>query len=232
MPQHLKHPLEAQRIPIAHYSDLDFFVIVKPGSKSAYLENLSWLTEVAPVAYSFRNTAAGYKFLYHDGVFCEFAVFEADELQEAVFSPGRIVWRATGVADDIRVPRKSIQQDASPSIEWLVGEALTNLYVGLSRDWRGEQLSAARFIQGYAVDRILQLTNEIMDPATDDKDQFDAERRFELRFPKMKHILPDLIQGYSKNRESAFAILKFLDDHFDINPSMKQEILMLSKNES
>ena len=38
-----------------------------------------------------------------------------------------------------------------------LGEALTNLYVGMAREKRGEKLSAMRFIQGYAVDRLLEL---------------------------------------------------------------------------
>lgn len=67
------------------FSDLDFFVIVKAGSKSQYLEDLGWLTNIAPVAYYFVNTPDGYKLLYEDGVFCEFAVFDENELGEAVF---------------------------------------------------------------------------------------------------------------------------------------------------
>ena len=89
------------------YSDLDFFVIVRAGSKSRYLNDLGWLTEIAPVAYSFANTADGYKLLYQDGVFCEFAVFEEDELKEAVFSPGRVVWKAEGVSEKIGVPQRA-----------------------------------------------------------------------------------------------------------------------------
>ena len=78
------------------FSNLDFFVIVKPGRKSQVLDNLSWLTRVAPTAYYFKNSPDGYKLLYGDGVFCEFAVFEEDELEEAVLSPGRVIWKAQG----------------------------------------------------------------------------------------------------------------------------------------
>ena len=65
------------------YSDLDFFVIVKAGCKAGYLDNLGWLTSIAPAAYSFQNTPDGYKLVYKDGFFCEFAVFDEDELREA-----------------------------------------------------------------------------------------------------------------------------------------------------
>jgi hypothetical protein len=38
---------------------------------------------------------------------------------------------------------------------------LTNLYVGLGRFHRGEKLSALRFIQHHAVDRFLELTEQV-----------------------------------------------------------------------
>lgn len=41
--------------------------------------------------------------------------------------------------------------------EFHLNEALTDLYVGLHRELRGERLNAARFIQSYAVDRVIAL---------------------------------------------------------------------------
>ncbi len=70
--------LELERLDA--YSDLDFFAIVEPGSKSEYLADLGWLAAPAPIVYAFRNTVDGYKYLYQDGIFCEMAVFEPDEL--------------------------------------------------------------------------------------------------------------------------------------------------------
>jgi hypothetical protein len=54
------------------------------------------------------------------------------------------------------------------------------------------------------------------------------ERRFEARFPGIAAALPDFIQGYERSRESARAILNFLEQHFEINAAMKQAILDLS----
>jgi len=78
---------------------------MRPGSKGRYLENLDWLSGIAPVSYCFANTADGCKLLYEDGVFCEFAVFTEGELAGAVFSPGMVVWKADGVPDRIAVPK-------------------------------------------------------------------------------------------------------------------------------
>ena len=47
-------------------------------AKSRVPEHLDWLAAAA--AYAFQNTADGYKVLYEDGIFCEYAVFEPREL--------------------------------------------------------------------------------------------------------------------------------------------------------
>jgi len=60
------------------YSDLDFFVIVEPGYKHAFINDLDWLSKLCPIAYCFLNSVDGYKLLFTDGIFCEFAVFEPD----------------------------------------------------------------------------------------------------------------------------------------------------------
>ena len=211
------------------FSDLDFFVIVKPGSKKEYLDDLSWLTAVSPTAYYFQNTADGFKLLYQDGVFCEFAVFEETEIKTAVFAPGRVVWKAQGVDDSIALPQQVNSPPQPQSTEWLIGEVLTNLYIGLLREQRGEKLSAMRFIQGHALDRVLELSTLAETAVEIYPDPFSRERRYEQRFPNMALALPDYLQGYAKNRESAFAILEFLDKHFEVNPNMKQAIAALCK---
>jgi hypothetical protein len=66
--------LETDRLD--RYSDLDFFAIVENGRKRDFLDGLSWLGDIRPIAYSFRNTPDGHKVLFEDGVFCEFAVFD------------------------------------------------------------------------------------------------------------------------------------------------------------
>src|SRR6266705_909578 len=76
---------------IDDYSDLDFFVIVKPGFKAHYLASLDWLAAVAPLVFSFQNTLDGYKALFEEGIYCEFAIFEPDELRSIPFAKGRLI---------------------------------------------------------------------------------------------------------------------------------------------
>ena len=202
------------------YSDLDFFVIVEPGHKRAYLDDLRWLSSLCPLAYCFANTADGYKVLFSDGIFCEFAVFEPAELQEIPFAPGRMVWKQSQVAETLSQPAKGFADRPRRSREWLLGEALTNLYVGMAREKRGERLSATRFIQGYAVDRLVELAEDMAEPQPEAGDAFAPERRFEQRHQELARQASTWMQGYERNRESALAILAFLEQHFAVNAAI------------
>ncbi len=217
--------LELDRLD--EFSDLDFFVIVEEGHKHAYLADLHWLSDVCPIAYRFLNTKDGYKVLFEDGIFCECAVFEPEELSSIPFAPGRVVWKQPHVSEAIARPIYTAQAKDKHTQEWLLGEALTNLLIGLSRDRRGEKLSAMRFIQGYAVDRILELADEMEISQGTRKDDFGNERRFEQRYPTITRQLAACLQGYERNRESALAILALLEQHFAINEAMAAAIRAL-----
>jgi hypothetical protein len=206
------------------YSDLDFFAIVEEGHKRTYLNSLHWLRDVHPIAFSFLNTEDGYKVLFEDGIFCEFAVFEPAELKRIPFAAGRIVWKRPEVPDTFGQPTTFPGSKQQRNKDWLLGEALTNLYVGLNREKRGEKLSATRFIQGYAVDRMLELV-EYVGPANEThRDPFVNERRFEQRFPNLASQVSTWMQGYEKNCESALASLDFLEKHFEINEALAKAI--------
>lgn len=212
-------------------SDLDFFALVEPGHKTRYLQNLDWLTALAPVAFHFQNTVDGFKLLYADGVFCEFAVFEPHELAGIPFAPGRVVWKRPGFDDALAQPSRVPETPPASDPAWLLGEALTNLYVGLCRLRRGEILSATRFIQHYAVDHTLQLarTREPEQPVH--VDPFVFERRLEKRLPVVARLLPAFVPGYRHNREAARTILAYLEHHFTVNPVLAGLIRQLAAGE-
>jgi hypothetical protein len=213
-----------ERNRLDDYSDLDFFVIVEPGYKQPFIANLDWLSRIRPVVYAFQNTVDGHKLLFDDGVFCEFAVFEPDELAHIPFAEGQVVWQAEGFDAAILTP-KPLSPPKERPMDWLLGEALTNLYVGMARYRRGEKISAQRFIQHYAVDRIIEMAARLEAEQPGFRDLFSGERRFEQRFPNLAAWLPQFIQGYERTPDSAKAILTFLEQHFEINPAMKAEIL-------
>jgi lincosamide nucleotidyltransferase B/F len=213
--------LEQQRLD--EHSDLDFFVIVQNGHKADLIANLEWLTRVAEVAFYFQNTQNGYKLLYADGVFCEFAVFELAELEQIPFSAGRLVWKRPHISEDIATPHHT--PNAKPfDTDWMLGEALTNLLIGLKRLARGEKLSAARFVQQYALDKVVSLASSLETAQTGLVDAFSPERRFEQRFPKTAARLAAMHQGYDHTPASALAILEFLENNFATPQALCLEI--------
>jgi hypothetical protein len=217
----------AERERLDEYSDLDFFAIVQPGFKEFFLNDLSWLERAHPVAFSFPNTRDGDKVLFADGVYAEFAVFVPDELAHIPSAGGRIVWQAREF-DGAALPSYQLPVTPEPStVEWLTGEILTNLYVGLTRLRRGERLSAMRLIQTHAVDRLIELSPHVERPASARVDPFALERRYEARYPGIATLLPDFTQGYDRSVESALAMLAFLERHFAVNAALKQRILDL-----
>lgn len=205
---------ERQRLD-AH-SDLDFFAIVEPGHKARYIERLDWLAAAHPLAWHVRNTADGHKALMDDGVFCEFAVFEPHELAGIPYAPGVVVWRRPGFDDPIESPARPLPSPALPDETWIVGEALSCLLVGLQRWHRGERLSAARFVQGHALDRLIELdalrARSEAPPAADAAaaDPFNHDRRLEARRPLLAEELPALVPGYADTPAAARAMLQAL----------------------
>lgn len=209
------------------YSDLDFFAVVEDDAKADFIADLGWLEAVAPVAYAFQNTPDGYKLLFADGIFCEFAVFTMAELVGAAYAPGRVVWRRPEVDPAIAIPANA-PVAAVPSPAWQLGEALTNLYVGLARLRRGELLTAQRFIQHYAVDRVVRLAEGFEAPRAAYPDPFGPERRVEARLPELARHLPDFVQGYTRSAASALAILAYLEQHAEVNPAFARAIRALA----
>ncbi len=207
------------------YSDLDFFAIVRDSFKQDFITDLGWLNDAHPLIFSFQNTADGHKALFADGIFCEFAVFEVSELQRIPYAPGRFVWKAEGVSDELLT--SPLPPPQPHTADWLVGELLTNLYVGLSRLARGEVLAAFRLIQVYAVDRALELAALTEPAAPVPADVYAVERRFESRFPTLSPDLPALMPGYADSRAAARALLAFAERYTPLNPAMKSAVLAL-----
>ena len=208
------------------YSDLDFFAVVQAGYKGEFLNDLQWLGAIQPIAYAFQNTVDGYKLLFDDGIFCEFAIFEAHELANIPFASARTVWRDPSFDDSDALARQATSTPPATT-EWLLGEALTCLYVGLGRYRRGEKLTAMRFIQDYALDKVVKLVEQLETAQPTFVDGFAVERRLEQRFPQFASQLPAMAQGYERSVESAQAILTFLNTHFAVNTAPHDEIVRL-----
>lgn len=215
--------LETERIDA--WSDLDFFVIVEPGAKARFVGSLDWLAAARPLVWHFQNTVDGHKALMDDGVFCEFAVFKPHELEHIPFAPGRVVCKREGVDDAIAHPRKAMPSRELPGEEWVVGEALSCLFIGLQRWHRGEKLSAARFVQGHALDRLLELDARRHPEAEAGADPFNRERQLERRRPALAALMP----GYAHTPAAALAMLALRARGALLNAAMVERIVALAR---
>jgi hypothetical protein len=199
------------------HSDMDFFVIVDDGAKERYLTELDWLEAVGPVVYSFANSVDGRKVLWADGLFAEYAIFTLAELQAGSYLGARVVWSRPDAPDGLEHMGRPLPVSPYNRPEYQVGEALTNLYIGLHRELRGERLAATRLIQTHAIDRLLtylDLTEQATRPR---QDPFAVERGAETRFSPELLPLAALVQGYDRNRESALAILEWLEARVEVS---------------
>jgi hypothetical protein len=205
------------------YSDLDFFLIVKKGSKSTYLDSLFWLSDVYPLVYSFRNTVDGYKILFADGIYGEFAVFEEHEMENISYSEGRWIFKKPDctVANVQIMPFKPLVSD---HVDFAVNELLTNLLVGLQRYHRGERLAAQRLIEVHALNQLISILPSVYIEENVVADKFNLERRIEFRFPAFAKKIPLFVQGIENIPASAQHLLDFVITHFDVNKAMTDEI--------
>ncbi|WP_188694639.1 hypothetical protein [Silvimonas amylolytica] len=208
-----------ERERMDRWSDLDFFAIAKNGKKARLIDRLDWLSSIRPLAFAYRNTIDGHKVMFDDGIFCEFAVFELDELPRIFYSPGQMVWAAPGVPETICEP--VAQPVATKPEDWLIGEILGNLYVGLGRYARGEHLSGFRLVQVDAVNRVLELTALAGVPAAL-TDRFAPERRFEFRYPDQPVVA--FMPGYTATPQAAIHILDWLSARYPVNAAMDKTI--------
>lgn len=209
------------------HSDMDFFVVVDDGAKQRYLDSIDWLEELAPIDFSFPNSVDGRKVLFADLLFAEYAIFALDELRAGSFPPGRLVWaREDAPAGLERAGRPRVPSPYDYP-EYHLNEAVTNLYVGLHRDARGERLTATRFIQSYAVERLLTYL-ELTGAAGARQDEFVIERGVERRFSPEDLPLAQMVPGYDRNPEAALAILEWLEARVEVPATLAREIRRLS----
>lgn len=219
--------LEIDRVDA--WSDLDFFVLVRDGAKSRYIDNLDWLAAAHPLVWHFQNSADGQKALMADGVFCEFAVFEVRELSHIPYAAGRFVWRRDEVEPAVSSPVLALP--APHDAQWLVGEALSNLLVGLQRHARGEKLAAMRMVQVCALDRVLEFL-ETRAPqsvgAKASRDPFNVDRRIEMRDSRVAAALPEWAKGYQHTVSAALALLALLESYGVVNDRVSERIRALA----
>ena len=94
---------------------------------------------------------------------------------------------------------------------------ITNLYIGLHRELRGERLAAMRLIQVHAVDSLMTYLDLTGQSSRERQDPFAVERGAERR---LEAPFTELVPGYDKNREAALAMLAWLEERVEVDPTL------------
>ena len=182
------------------YSDIDFFIIVKSqGDKKNYMEDISWL-DVHPIIFSYIETRDGLKVIYEDGILLEFAVLTMEELKNITVPEGTIYYKKEDILDNDLKPK--IKTVYKVDFNKAISNCLSNLYVGLLREHRGEHVAAFLMIQVYVTSNLLKILDQNQD------DPFVVERRIEKR---LDLDYEDLYPGIQLNKSAVSKILNYLE---------------------
>jgi predicted nucleotidyltransferase len=169
------------------WSDHDFWVITHPGAQERFRREYDWLPRRGEITWAFQETEHGVKVIYQDGHLLEFAVFDTEELKIARINRYRVLLdRAQINAQMAEVAAQTEAQAVSGSDTFHAGQFLTNLLVGIGRYWRGEKLSAHKFVKINAIHHLVTLLNRHAESAQHTlADNIDPTRRFESTHPHL-----------------------------------------------
>ncbi|MCC2605425.1 hypothetical protein [Planctobacterium marinum] len=220
--------------------DIGLTVLVEPGCKQLFLDDIRWLSDIQHIAFEFRRSPGHFRFLFSDGIFCDLTIVEKQELEPREIKNNSIAWLHSTMDSeifDVAVPQSTrhspdtIEEYRDP--QWLLGELLTNLLIGLRRYNEGDKLSAFYLIQHHALSRLLTLVENWEQKQGSESVSLHIEHQsFEQNFPQLADIVAGFAQGYEASPRSAMAILDYVEQHESINYFIKDQILNLIKPHS
>lgn len=235
--------------------DIRLVVLVATGNEEKLLQNIRWLADIQHIAYEFKRSPGHFRFLFSDGLFCDFTVTEEQNLDISDLPQGQILWQKdvakTDYKEAINVTRrdKSTNPIANKHEEscWLLGEFLTNLLIGLRRYSKGDKLSAFYVIQHHALSQLLELVDkwedktaikinaapQMCDSCVSKTETSNLEpTSFEANYPQLIPLVEEFALGYDRSPKSAHAMLQYVEQHNTINYFIKDQILNLIKPHS
>jgi hypothetical protein len=195
------------------FSDHDFFVVTVDDKQEHFRQHFDWLPNPDQIVYTFRETQHGVKVLYNSGHLLEYAVFNQQELFLAKVNRYRVLLDRATIAEDLaKIEKASVSEP--PDRNFLFGNFITHLFVGVGRYALGEKLSGYQFVQGFAVNDLLQLIPQFIPSPQESKlDNLNANRRFELVYPELgaelnRFVMLDSVKAAAELMALAERILK------------------------
>ena len=174
------------------WSDLDFWVITEPGAQDSLVEDLSWLPDYQKILFVVTHGPNRRTILFRNRHKVEFAVFDVSEVHSRKIERYQVLIDRDHVADLIANVHRETHRQAK-----LRPEALENLclviWSACELHARGELLHARQYIDGFAINQLLNLLYS--ETSDERKDALDPRRRIELRSPE---LAAELLELYGK----------------------------------
>ena len=165
------------------WSDHDFWVITKPGAQYKFVNDLSWLPDYDEIAIVVCHGKHGRAVLYRNRHQVEFAVFDVDQARTGKIERYQVLIDRGQIAELIESVHQHTLEEARVKPDALENLCAT-LWSACERHCRGELLSARQYIDGFAVNKLLNLISG-NEPDDERKDVLDPRRRLELRSPAL-----------------------------------------------
>ncbi|MCY7296159.1 hypothetical protein [Alteromonas sp. a30] len=200
---------------------LHFHVINTPDKTAQYFENSAWLNEVQHIAYQYQRAKNVKRVLFSDGILCDLHLHSSTELCDHSRSQWNVVWEKPGY-QLTAYPSHSLPC-LETQTEWLLGELLTHLTLGLRCFANGEKLAAFQCIQQRSLNHLLTLLALKHFP----EKYHDSTFNWEQHFPELAGKLNQLAPGYEASPEAAQSIIEHLSQLHNFNHFIKDQILNL-----
>jgi len=172
------------------WSDHDFWVVTRPGRQDGLLDDLGWLPNSDTLLVRARHGSRHYSVLYRSGHRAEFAVFDPEEAATGTVTVYHVLFDRADVAAAVAHAREHrLPQPWSEARGvFIFDNFLILLCTAVARWHRGEQLSARRYLDQFALDSLLAL---VLADSTD-RDPIDPRRHIERRHPRLVQGLESL----------------------------------------
>ena len=193
------------------YSDLDFLVIAKPKSITAYTEDLGWLDKILPIETFLREGIDNYKVLFKNGLIGDFGVTSIHHYQEYPHEKGVVIFQSEGL--DLESTNFKILPEAWPSDYWL-NQFLFSSYIALGRFLRSEKICAFRMINGDVLTAFLHL----MKYSQLKYDDFQVDRHYEEISDNQTFMPSEVLLGLDQMPNQISFMLNKIVYLYNINP--------------
>ncbi|MGJ9385757.1 hypothetical protein [Salipaludibacillus sp. CF4.18] len=206
------------------YSDLDFIVLTNAKGKKELLSSVSWLIDIYPIEFEYFTSKDSMKVIYSDGVICDFGILTEEEFSDFEHGEGKLIWNNDCFIEKIDSNINLREEDEIQKGK-ILGDIISNLYIGMLRFSRGELLSAYKLIQNDNITLLIQLFLE-EDESIPKFKEYEYVRRLEFENESLSIELSTIMLGYNNTPEAASNTISLLEKEYRLPIYQRIETLI------